>query len=434
MKKISITLSSFDGIKGCYCGVGTMAINFIKSINKISELLEDKYQIDWFILSPDYQKSALGYNEKVLNNNLDILSKNNGKIIYYDDGSDGLIAYGYIPQWNKTSKSVANIILNFYKNYDYNIVFMNETPYVDVVKYVNYDYEKENIAFIYNVHGTCLIHQRYEKIDTQKKDWEMSIDKYSKEYNNFYLGYISNYIKKHLIEDFNIKEEKLIPIINGIFLHNEKYQNKKSDISILQKYELNFNNKIIISFGRPEFYKGFHILIDSLNLLNRNDFSLVLQLPPYDNNTQNVYLDLIKEKLSNSKFNYLLLEHFEDNFISNLIKFKNTKLVVVPSLAEPFGLIPVEVRMLASETGAITLVSNKDGLVEQIEDNIDGFIGNIENLIEFSEKINFILDLEENRISQIRNYGYNKVLESYDYEKNLFKTISLILEKQGLYL
>lgn len=187
--------------------------------------------------------------------------------------------------------------------------------------------------------------------------------------DNKILKYIavSNFIKKDII-NCGINAQKVEVIYNGVSVPNIIGQNRtQSDIL-----------KIGI-IGQVIPRKGHSIAIEALRYVNEQNQNVKLVIVGSgDKNFETTLKEKIDEyQLSNSVEWRGFLKNIEDIY-------KDIDVVLAPTLdEEPFGLIAVEANML----GIPAIVSNKGGLSEIIENEVNGFTFNSENPKELAEII-----------------------------------------------
>ena len=94
-----------------------------------------------------------------------------------------------------------------------------------------------------------------EKMLGLRIEWEYNAINYINKNNNSYLAGTSQYISKHLIEEYNLDEKKLIPFINGELLSQNTFCEETEEMEKLFK-EIENEENIIFAFGRAEEYKN----------------------------------------------------------------------------------------------------------------------------------------------------------------------------------
>jgi glycosyltransferase involved in cell wall biosynthesis len=183
-------------------------------------------------------------------------------------------------------------------------------------------------------------------------------------------------------------------------------------LSVLNKYNIPINKDIIFAFGRAAWVKGFDILLERLSSIH-NKVHLVLVTAPFEDKT-NEYEKIIKR----TNLRCILITQFTRELPIALSQYKRCKIVVCPSRDEPFSNIPLEVSLWANSQGPVMLTSNVGGFMEQIDNEKNGFIFDINSHEDLTKKIEFILQLSEEKLNSIRSSAYNKVVRERDFFKN----------------
>ncbi|MEJ2280079.1 MAG: glycosyltransferase family 4 protein, partial [Candidatus Lokiarchaeota archaeon] len=219
------------------------------------------------------------------------------------------------------------------------------------------------------------------------------------------------------------------PIDTNIF----KPFSKTQVANIKSKLCINEKTKIILFVGKITPQKGLHVLIKSLNILNRqfnkDNFKLFVIGKTYtikDDNYKEFLKKLIKKYDLNSKIEWLGYQSRE-----KIIQFYNiSNVLILPSIklkkenTEAFGIVLVE--SMACQTPVIG--SKLGGMKEIIKHIINGFLFSPNNYCELSKYINMILfdkNLEQKmgkngRNYVINNYSFSAILNKYlDFYKSL---------------
>ena len=106
-----------------------------------------------------------------------------------------------------------------------------------------------------------------------------------------------------------------------------------------------------------------------------------------------------------------------------MCQWDNTKIVVCPSRGEPFSNIPLEVSIWAKTHGPVVLASNIEGYLEQIKDAYNGFLFKVGSYKDLANKINYILSIKSNKLEDIKQKAYKKVIKERDFFENFNKTL-----------
>src|SRR3989339_593653 len=158
---------------------------------------------------------------------------------------------------------------------------------------------------------------------------------------------ISDYTKKQIVKHYGISPKKVIVIHNGTqfeeFILNEVSNLKKS-------------KKIVLSLGRITLQKGIDFLISAARIVLQYDRNVIFVIA----GNGDMYEEIVR-KVSDMGI--------ADNFIfTGWVKDKNeikkmysmADLFIMPSVSEPFGLVPLEAQMC----GTPSLISKQSGVAE----------------------------------------------------------------------
>ena len=403
--RLLINLCAHDGIMSHYTGVGTIVKRYIKTFQMVLNKKQIDYSINLF--TPEYNEDSFGYSEYTyqMHNNMRKV-----QIIKISNGSNGRINYGTPKDWKILSENTAKYINNIdFSNYDTVITVSNDTPFAglnEMVKNTNNHYK------VWIPHSTGRIH----KVDSAIKNsedllqdrikWEESATRYINDNDNTFLGGTGEYISRHLVEEYQVKEDKVIYFPNGEILSEKTDYQESNEMKKLFS-EISEEDNIILAFGRAEEYKN----IDSAMFLGKllNIKPVVIAQSYYKG--QPIIKKYEKEaKQTETKlyvdvpfdFPFYILNHYNGNII-----------MLIPSKKEIFGLIVNQVRKLNKDN--ILIVANDiGGLHEQIEDGEDGVLVNLENLEESANKISRSFNSET--IKRFNKKSQKKLNDIYNFE------------------
>lgn len=413
-KKI-VNLLAHDGITSCYSGVGTIARSYIKVLTELSS----EYSFTLNLFSPAYNTDAFGYNARVRDENNKLVKRSGGKIYYLNNGSSGSLNYGYVNNWKLLCQSAQEIITKLSVDKPiYNIAF--DTPFAGLSPFINQAMSNSNFKTLWLPHSTVKIHKidsaitqpkEYERI---RRQWEMEAIKIANRNKQFFIGLIGNYMANHLVHDYGLNPKKGIAFTNGVLIGNKQ---TKPNPSILEKIGLNSSDKFILSFGRAEYYKNFDFTIRLGGLLIQDGYKAVLIASPYS--PLDPILEHYRGLIKRHNKQCILLDDSPFELSHILMCLPQCRAIIVPSTAEPFGLIPEEARLL-NNPKLLTVVSNVGGLTEQINDGYDGIYININNLEESYQKILAYLK-NEAMVKMLAMNGFCTLNKNYDLRKNIKK-------------
>jgi len=223
----------------------------------------------------------------------------------------------------------------------------------------------------------------------------------------------TNYMKQELVRHFNLPEDKIDVISNGINVYEFDLNiDKKSARNILGLEE---DLKIILFIGRIVEQKGIQYLVEaSPNVISKIKNCLFLIIG------EGWLLESIKKRVYELGVNnnFKFLGHVSDEMLK--IAIKASDVLVIPSIYEPFGIVALE-----GMAGRIPVIASAvGGLKEIIEDGINGiYVNNVRNLEELSNAI--VRILTDNELSEkLVNNAYKKV-KNFDWKEIAKKTIEI---------
>ncbi|NMB66721.1 glycosyltransferase family 4 protein [Candidatus Woesearchaeota archaeon] len=411
MRKAVIVVS-YDGITSQYCGVGTITNMMITALDLINKDKPQKERIDLFAITSAISSNCLGFSGALKKQTESILKKNNGKLYFLNSFKDNRNQYGDDIRWRKNSMEVFLILKEISDKYDKLIVFLHDAPFIGVAKY-SLKRELNNVNFVWVPHSSGYLHGKNQKERQKRINWERENILNNKK---FFIGCISEYMRDHLFKNYQVNKEVCLPLTNGIIFKKELNKKESRPCSI----KIPKNKKLVLGFGRSEPYKNLLSILKASKYLNKDYFVLIIASNLTSDNPQNKLLMELSLSLDNCK---VIPYYLPREKIKNLIE-NNQTIVVVPSLKEPFGMIPVETRLWGVKSNSIVLVSKYGGLKEQISENKDGFLINSFNPKRLAYEIMKIGSLSQKKKEEISKNGFKTIRSKYDYVNNLRNFLS----------
>jgi len=224
---------------------------------------------------------------------------------------------------------------------------------------------------------------------------------------------VSNELRDDLKKQYNIPDEKLILIQNGIDVDTFKPHLEVS--SLKEKYQLQ-NKKIILSIGVMTGQKGHNLLIRVMPELLKENKEIKLVLVGYGPVMENLKKMALELKVSDHVVFTGKVPHEELQFYYNI-----ANVFVFPTLRVEAGPLVIPEAMAC---GKPVVASRIGGIPTIIENYIDGILIEPGNLRELKEKILEILGDEE----LARTLGKNarkKIVERYSVDRMVENTIKV---------
>ena len=248
----------------------------------------------------------------------------------------------------------------------------------------------------HNFHNLAYVKDDYNGISKLKYYRSLAIDKILKKYVK---GFVS--VSKSSIDSLNIRTDfnnnHKIYIYNGIDID----ENLNNIISIKEKYGIDGNAKVITMLGVYEERKGQEFLIKAFKEVYKKDKNIYLFM--FGRGDEN-YVNYLKQIIGNNQ-NIYLEDYKED--IKQI--YKDTDILAIPSQAlESFGYTAVE----AMGYKIPIIATNIGGLPEVVEDRKCGYIIEKDDIDEFSNKLQYLLENDNIRKSFGEN-GYKRYHEIF---------------------
>ncbi|MEB3358459.1 MAG: glycosyltransferase family 4 protein [Synechococcales bacterium] len=424
--KTAVYLFSYDGITTWYCGVGTATRHFIQSMPQVIQYLQKAgfEEVNFYAVTPFYDSACSRFRPEVLKQSQYICQSLHGDVLYQLNGTAGDETYVDFDQWQATSMGAANILINYFHKYTTNIVFVNDTTYCGVSSFLFRQLSKfqgNRPIIVWVPHSTGLIHQLQK--DETRYNWEKQPIDDANRHKECFVAYINDFMKNHLLAHYGASENKLVALTNGLPLF-EKLTSPEP-LEVIQKYALPLGQNMVLAAGRTSRYKGFQYLVKAFAESQKDhDAQLILLLSclgtyEAENNYQEV-----RQLFSDLKIRGKIINQFVPQAeLRAIFRLPNARAVVVPSLAEPFGLIPLEVRHWCDDVGPVLICSNVDGLQELIHHNEDGFLVDVQNTGQFGEAIARAVNLTFEERKRFWLKGKVKLQQRYDYPQNIANAI-----------
>ncbi len=431
MKKIAVILVTYDGIVNSYCGIGTSCRSFVYSFPTVKEYFNDLgIELNLHLITPALVKESLGYSEDIKNESVKIATLCGGSVHYILNDTDGMVPYGSIENWKAASSSAATMTVNIAEGYDETVAFFVDTPFMHSPLLIEKQIEALNAKKITSVlflESDVLIHEPNNP-NKERLEWESkSISTLAKSDTTKFAD-IGSFMTNHLKTFYKLDDNNFVPLKLGINPKQERFSllTQSQIKKVLMKYNIPLDKDLVFSVGRAVDYKGFDILIKAFSQI-KSDAHLVFVASPYKTEMScvNELSKLIKET------GISCTPVFDCDFYlpSVISQWKRTKIVAQLARYEPFGLVPEEVRIWAKNQGPVILASKRDGFLEQITDDKDGFLVDIEDTQVVAEKMDYILQLNKKDFENVRKLGFKTFQEKYDFRVSLLKCLSTVTQK-----
>jgi spore coat protein SA len=184
----------------------------------------------------------------------------------------------------------------------------------------------------------------------------------------------SQYLQDYLLQEFNGLSSKITVNHLGVDINQFQpkwHQEEKAAAELLRKEWGVNDKKVLLYVGRLVEIKGVHHVLEAMPEIIKADPSIVLfiagsTLSPTSSNLE--YVEELEKLAEKVKEHVTFTKFIPHNEIHKW--FQMADLLVVPSVAEPFGLVNVE----AMAVGTPVIATNSGGIPEIVDDGKTGIL------------------------------------------------------------
>jgi len=217
---------------------------------------------------------------------------------------------------------------------------------------------------------------------------------------------VSQMVAKTMTEKRVVPKQKLKVIYNGIELEDFDLDKNIIREEIRKELGIRSNQNILISVGRLAKEKGYSYMIKTIQILKKKYPDLIWIVLGDGEDRRKLEREV---KTSNLQKNVFFLGN-RNNVAEYLIA---SNVFLMPSLEEGLPLALLE----AMVCGLPIVATNVGGIPEVITDGANGFLVEPKNSLALAKKIEYLLNLEQERRKKIGLEGRKVVEEKFSLEK-----------------
>lgn len=433
MIKVALAIATFDGIEGLYCGVGSVTQYMLAALPQLSqEFAAQGIQLSTHVLYSSVP-SHLSRSPEIARRTELMRNAASIELVSLEHGESVPNPFGTWRTWPVTCQHAAAHIRTLARTHDRVLVLALDTPFAGLPRLLCSDDDARKIRIAWIAESTGRIWARDESAsDARREDWERRAVDDASDYDNVFLGAISDYMAEHLVTDWEAPPDRILPFTCGVSLsYLERFERRETSslAETLKKASIPTDVPLFLSFARAQWYKGLDLAAElGVALASRFDVHpVVLAL---DDGTDNMAEQLsrirsVLEAQDHSAFT--LLSHYPTLLPRWLMQWPLCRGVAVMSRREPFGLIPSEYRVLGPSDGLL-VTSDAGGLLEQTRFEDEGLI----------LRLNSQSGLDTSSVEKVferwtaapgggNQKGRQRVEEDYRMERNLLEGLQGLL-------
>lgn len=238
-------------------------------------------------------------------------------------------------------------------------------------------------------------------VDVWKSMLHFLIDRFLFKKTDCFIA-VSETVRNFYSAKLCVPAEKIKVVYNGIDV--AAFSRQSSVSSLKKEFEIKNDEKVISVIGRLVPQKGFDIFLEAFSRLSLNARALIVGEGP------------LLESLKVSTFQSSTLK--DKVIFTGLRKdipeiLSITDILVLPSKREGLPMILLE----AMAAGAIVVASRVGGTPEVVEDGINGFLVEPQDVEGLKDKIEYILNADSRELDKIREAAQRTIAEKFSLEK-----------------
>ncbi|MCB9093301.1 MAG: phosphotransferase [Halobacteriovoraceae bacterium] len=452
-EEMAIVQLSFDGVNTLHSGVGRIVLQTQRFFMELNEKYASSIKFKLFLITCNYTQSLSEYSASLLNQNRLECASSGGQVYLLSSSFEDQM-FGHPKQWEELCHKGAEKCVEIIQDNPYTLILSHDTAYAHIPSKINSLINQGKVDYLYQSfwipHGLSWFYNGHTPdqlpIWPERHEWEL--DAFKKALScNYKIGYISEQTRR-LFQSypFQAPEETLIFFQTGIFLDPYSTSFPQEEIACqLAQRDIPLDKKLIFSIGRATPLKGHDITLEMFRHLNDHisDIYLVILAPQSDHMPE--YLDMLKKRIADENLNVLLIDRYDGELAKYIYQWRNTVIVSLLSREDTFPLTVMEARV--NPNHSIVLASNQGGMGAQISHRTDGFVCSLEGLESiitspqslsetFRNLLNVaieIIELQEDKRSNIISAGKRLIKEKYDLRNNMLKNLHrLVIENSSL--
>lgn len=347
-KKNAIIIAAADGILSLQTGVGIVVNFFFEAFDEIRQELSEP-DISLYAMCPRVNNESADFSIMAAAVVAGSCARNRGRVIPLENISSGrslneiwkgteLFSSG--EAWESCCKSLAHEAIGIAVAYEKVYMLVHDTLFVNVSAYL----PAGNIQVCWIPHslGTLFADPgQADRIGFEKNKIVNLIARGDK------IGCISNYTYQHLRDYYSISDRQVIPFSSGIYFNSARYGPSVESKLFLSAFSIPAAKKLLFSWGRCSDQKGIDIIVKSFKSIIRHnpliqfEWHLVLVCPTetsYPEYLAGIYADLCELP----PHTYTFIDRFQFRLQYDLLAYEWTKIILLCSRYESFGLSSIE--------------------------------------------------------------------------------------------
>ncbi len=420
---------TFEGIQIFGGGVCTVTRGHMEALGNLQQKLRARgicltpYFLE-IAYAPDHPRRDRNYEEYARRK----VAGMGGEVAYltnYSIGDEpftkwGVKDLGPVENWKHACASGAALALNYARRHEAAVIYCHDCVFALAALYAALEAEAygADIRAVYVVHSTALTHE-LPMPNPDRLMAESVAMHWPKVSPLVRIGYISEFIRGHLVADYGVRLEHTVPTGNGLNPDDPHFRlrSEAEIVAKLRQYQIPLDRPLLVAWGRAVAYKRFDVVLRAAAHLKGDAHAVVIVSPRSEELLQ------LKAQVG---LDMSLVFAFDAELVACLLQWKHTVAVPILAYLEPCGLTPMETRMQARKQGPLVITSDTGGLPEQIAHGVDGFITRQDDAAHVAETVRWIMTMPAAERERIRKAGLERILRQYTWRSQILTTLAAL--------
>ncbi|MGW3166856.1 glycosyltransferase family 4 protein [Streptomyces sp. NPDC001142] len=410
--RVGVVHAAFEGLQIFVGGVGTAIRGQIAALPQVQEaFLRHGVEVVPHFIEIAYLPAHPYYDEKAFAHYRELIRGMGGTFSVVPSGTTGLAAdavwgdagLGELRNWQIASAALAGRLIDLATRYDTLVAYCHEPVFAFAPVHASLQAEAAGVDLtaVYVSHATAYAHEMPMPNPDRLMVESLPVH-WAKISPQVRLGAISRYMSGHLIQEYGANPGTFVPTGNGVDTTDHWYRKRApADISrMLIRHGVPVDRDLLVTMGRGVPYKRHDMLIRAASELRGAVHPVVMSEPE---------LPELRELAARLQVDVTFVASFDRELMASLLQWERTKVLSLSARNEPWGMIPMEARLLARESGAILIAADSGGFPEQISDGVDGFLHHPDDPSSLARVIDRVLGLPRSEQAALRRSGAERV-------------------------
>ena len=340
----------------------------------------------------------------------------------YSDGNEprgpwGVPELGGMENWKALSGAASGLLFSLAQRHETVLAYCHDVPYALTSIYAGAQRRAAglDINTLFVSHASALTHEMPIP-NPERLMVECAAVQWAKVDPGAKLGVISDFMRAQIVKDYGAAEHTLVRTGNGIDPTDPWYR-QRDPLEIedrLSMMDIPLDRPLIVSFGRAAGFKRHDLVLRAAAELG-GDAHLVLMTDLHRDD-----LHALRQELD---IDATLITSFDKELVASLVQWPMTRAAVLYSENEPCGIMPMEVRLLARETGTVLVLSDSGGFVEQSTHGVDTIVGRSGDHRAAAAAVRQVLAMTESERVEMARRSAGRVLRDSTWTGQALRTL-----------